>query len=768
MKKNILVSYLVVCAILLSIGCKKKDDATPEPDPQINPPIPTQSIAGAISLPAGCPLSATQLKIYTPLSSASISSSKTFEVKSITNQKPQIITLTNPAGKPVMLCPVLPGQSTGVQIDAISTAKALVLMNPFFVYTDNEQRLTILDAMVQYPAFSSLVENITTLLKEDPDNTLDYSIHPKLFEQAAQLTINLLEDLEKTGSIPNSVTSGNVPWVEDASGEDVVFFNPAFVIFGTEIHPNGVTTPLDVFALDARSALVSLRFGWPPVYITQPTETLYKLGNGNFQILMTKGFDFSVMPLSQFFNLNTGHGIATLYNTGKIVLITVDLLIGYAPTVAVTNLHLNLTASTYAIGEMGIDFAKGDALGVFKGFIKLMDVNKEPICYWLWQEASTEAGRLFVGQILNIVKNLSLAIKVINLANKTLPFVYDLIVGDRWISLTVNQENGIITTNTQNFAPLQPDLWSNTVLGTTNQSILFNVSTTDPEGGNISYRIHYGDGTSSTWSPYIPSWQGEAFTHTFADAGMFHVVAEARDEMDASSPLSEFFPIMINPPGVNFLYDFNSDFPGLFPYNPPWYSEQQDPSYLRIESSVFYGSYGNSCGFYDTDPLIGGDPNNSYAVITTDLTCDPIGTLEFSWRVKNASDNFGVRIWENFGSWGSMGYYVMFYNGTISYYGDGGDFIPIQTIQANTWYRMKLVYNTPDQSYDIYIDGVKKVDEAPYYGMPSQLGTLQVVAFSDATCETAFIDEILLTGTTNRGGNNGPIPESALWIKERK
>ena len=596
---------------------------------------------------------------------------------------------------------------------------------------------------------------------------LDHSIHPTIFQEAAQIAKGILQNSKSSSlHVKSPKQTLENPWVEDAPGDDVVFKNPKTVYFGADIYPSGSQTRKDLIVLDAKSSLISLQFGWPPIIITQPTETTYKLGDGSYNVTMTKGFDFS-QPISSFFDLNTVHGKATLCNTAKTFLLAMDLLIGYYPTVPVTNLRLDLTQSAYILEKMGIDFAQKDNIALFKDFLDLMLANSDQICYWLWQDASAEAGRIFASQLLEIMGGIDEILKGIDFVNEDLPFLYDMVEGDRWITLQLTQENGVLTTNIINHSPDKPVVLSNMVMSQTNVPINFQVYSTDQDGDNISYRFHWGDEQSSDWSNFSSSGETVSLNYSYSTPGRFIVTVEAKDIRGGISQLSDPLIITINQPGTLFQYNFDYDNVGMWPSNPPFYSEQLDPSYLNVENSVVFGGSGYSCAFYDADPTIGGNTANAYAYIDANITSESYGTLEFEWRIKSLNDNFGVRAWQNIGTWSTMGYYVLFIDGAINYYDDYGQFQEIMTIQPERWYKMKLVYNISNLTYNIYIDNVLKVSQVPFAGNPGTLNDLQIVAFSDANCNTGYIDNINLTGAKlNSIKKSTNIPYSATKIKQ--
>ncbi|MCK5573324.1 MAG: PKD domain-containing protein, partial [Bacteroidetes bacterium] len=325
---------------------------------------------------------------------------------------------------------------------------------------------------------------------------------------------------------------------------------------------------------------------------------------------------------------------------------------------------------------------------------------------------------------------------------------------------------GSLSQGASNQPPSRPSVVSDVNSAFVNTSISFQGVTQDPEGDSISYRFHWGDGNSSGWSPYKASGESETLPHTFTQQGVYNVVVEARDRNGGVSEQSPPFAIQISPVGSLFWHDFNADAPGLFPADPPWTTIQTSPSYLRVVNDVFFGSSGNSCAFYDFDPDLP-EQETGAAYIYAQIRSNSQGSIEFAWRIADAQDAFGVRAWEEF-NFTKLGYYVLFWNGQISYY-ENQTFKSIQVAEAGRWYTMKLDFNVIDRVYDIYVDGALKVSGVSFAGdSTNTLQLLQVVAFNDAQCRTGYIDDIRISGGTLAkvpAGIRPRVPESAARLR---
>jgi uncharacterized protein (TIGR02145 family) len=534
MKRLTLIILILVIIPLLPEGCKKTTQEEIPPSTI----IPTQTVSGTLTLPESSTIELNQIKVYSPTSSTNISCNGTFQLASIENDKPQIILATNNNNKPILLGYVLSGLKNSAQINVTTTAKALVMLNPAFIYTNNEQRLAILNSLDNNTDFKKLVQDITTLVQLNADDVLDHSVHPTIYREAAEIAKEFLQgsksDIFKNESL---IQTQENPWVEDASGPNIIFKNPKTIYYSAEIKYSENLTRKGLLALDAKSSLVSIQFTWPPKIFTQPTETKYSLGDGSFNVTITKGVDFSVVPITKLFDLNTANGQATFYNTAKAFLLTMDLIIGYYPTIPVTSLHLDLAQSSYYIEQMAFDFADNDYISIFKDFLDLMLANTNQICYWIWQDASKEAGRIFASKLLEIMGGIDAILAGIDFVNKDLPFLYDMVEADRCVTLQLMQVNGILTTNSTNHSPIinitEP---SNGSSFTAPATINITANASDPDG-TISKVEFYNGSTKigeKTSEPYSFIWNNVV-------AGTYSLTTVATDNLDSkttSSPIS--------------------------------------------------------------------------------------------------------------------------------------------------------------------------------------------------------------------------------------
>jgi len=87
----------------------------------------------------------------------------------------------------------------------------------------------------------------------------------------------------------------------------------------------------------------------------------------------------------------------------------------------------------------------------------------------------------------------------------------------------------------KNSWPLTPSPPSGPSLGTINDTLLFRVSTTDPDGDDIAYQFDWGTENNSDWSDFFDSGDSITVTHSWNDTGHYNIRVRAMDIKDKVS-----------------------------------------------------------------------------------------------------------------------------------------------------------------------------------------------------------------------------------------
>ena len=231
--KRFLALMLTLGLIVAFIGCTTTSDGD---DNGTDPPtggLQTQSVEGTLSLPQGSPLDPNSIQINSPLGQGSVGADKGFSVNSPVATNYQLLMAIAQNGKAALLSFLQPGTASGkLDISANSTTKSLILMSPFFARASSSDKQQILNELTGRSDVAQLEDFVKDLLVNDPQGTLDYSKHPRIFEEASKIAIDYLKSKgTNTGDDP----ANKKPTIENASGTGIKFSNPGAVFYAAAI-----------------------------------------------------------------------------------------------------------------------------------------------------------------------------------------------------------------------------------------------------------------------------------------------------------------------------------------------------------------------------------------------------------------------------------------------------------------------------------------------------------------------------------------------------
>ena len=123
----------------------------------------------------------------------------------------------------------------------------------------------------------------------------------------------------------------------------------------------------------------------------------------------------------------------------------------------------------------------------------------------------------------------------------TYPFVR-MSVNDNWFGTTSPPGYSAPAVNQPPLTPAAPE---GTASGQVGASYTYSAETTDPDGDNIAYHIHWGDGTSSTTDQLNSGVTGSA-NHAWTQAGTYAVTVRAMDSEGSASAWSPSLSVTIS------------------------------------------------------------------------------------------------------------------------------------------------------------------------------------------------------------------------------
>jgi hypothetical protein len=562
--KRFLALMLTLGLIVAFIGCTSTSDDDNGTDPPDG--LQTQPVEGTVSLPQGSPLDPNSIQINSPLGQGSVGADQGFTVNSPVATNYQLMLAIGQNGKAALLSHLHPGTASGkLDVSASSTTKSLILMSPCFARASSSDKQQILNELTGRADVAQLEDFVKDLLVNDPEGTLDYSKHPRIFEEASQIAIDYLKG---KGTNSGDDPAAKKPTIEDVSGTDVKFSNPGAVFYAAAIYESGSTTPRSIKLIESDDTKSDFLMGWPPRLSTQSTKTDYGLGDGTFDVKITRGFDFT--EGSGIINSSTAEGLATIANIGKAIVDMNESMTGYKFDVDLTD--LSIFVSSDQANKLSDGMRQQDGWKVAEAMTEVIESNKDAINNWLWEDAATTAGKDFVSRSQGLVKDITTVVKIVggneSDLKKATPFFYDLAASTQSTKYTVVQQNGVVTTNVENESPGKPTFIESASTGSVGSPVSFRFSASDPESDDVSFRVQWGDGTYSSWTEYVGSGGDKTLTHAYSEAGTYVVTVQTKDIHGSISAPSEGKEIVVVPAGSVLFDNFNGDQPGGLPSDP--------------------------------------------------------------------------------------------------------------------------------------------------------------------------------------------------------
>jgi hypothetical protein len=724
-------------------------------------------------LPAGCPLTYDNLSIVSAVGEDKLDAGGNFVLKSPQGQCSFAFVVD---AQDNLVAAAFDTMTTGLTVDASATAEALVMMFPIEWGLVGYSPSQVKQELPSISAFPVLVGYVQNLMVNDPTNLLNYQAHPAVLETAADVVRELLG---RKGFTPGAPMDGGAYVVDIPGSPRVEVHNPKAVPYGISGYVLGADQrdKSSYFLVGLKSpmwadgkSLIDLLGGWVHLGAGEDVRE-YDLGDGSFALMLSKidpqefcrnlsayGMPGNIASLIDYlFTLNSGDYVRIIRADARIKGNMAGMIyfscraIGIIPLYGdVASIVIDLVAEAANNAGMApaitwdqavIEKARSADTGVsaLQVVLSLVERNSTKLAEIVFEDVGMargiKLGAKFLGAILMVPDVAELGM-----------FMWDLGTADQDIAYTIVQSQGDATL-TLSLPPSIPDVVSPAV-AYEGESAKVAVTSTDPDGDNICYRITFGDGTSDT-SPMLTSGQSYVFSHTW-ERGEFNISIEARDEHGSSSAATRCQVRVI--PFSGFYEDFDDYSVGGTPSSSVWTCEYAEPSRVMITDLAYYGVSGHSCKFIDFDPDIG-DQTGYFSMIHTEVLGSP-STVQFSLRIANADDAFGVRTWGVPGEWQSLAYYVLTFDSNLCWvrYGndtsDPNDFVRIMGVVPGVWYVVRLQVDWSAGTYDIYVNDQLKVSGATFIGGGGGGAApyWQAVAFSDADCAAAYLDQISMEG----------------------
>lgn len=532
MKKHFL---LLLSLVLFWSGCKKNPVSPEEPPPSA---LPTRQVIGTVALPANPTVAFDQLEVVSLAGKGAVSAAGTFEATVVAGDQQQIVLAESKSnGKPILLGYVSP-DSSRLQISSRSTALALVMMNPMLFTMPKAERERMAQAVILNARFNELVQRLDLVLQSRPEEILDDQLHPDVYQLAIEVGIATLKGFTAAKLSPAvEASSDDPPFLKNGGGDNVVFVNPRTVYYCAGIYNGSYDNlpPDQMIMLEAKKSLVTVRLGWPPVVLREPTETPHTIGRGQFFTRLESGtrtgFDVGRMLAE------TPEGYAFRANTVKGIAFVVDWLVGWDflgdREIFSFGGLARFSATVENFWEIGAHLARGEPLDAFVGLVDFVKDNAQSIGLYLVQAGYKEVSSEFMEKVAKIAGATTIAFKIIGAGNEEVPFIYDWVTAPPVVDYCFMKDVANFTDCGSNAPPLA-DFTVSPLAGDVQTVFTFDASATTDDSDpatEIDVRWDFnGDGTWDTdWS------RNKRVTHSYGTREAYTVFLEARDRLHSTA-----------------------------------------------------------------------------------------------------------------------------------------------------------------------------------------------------------------------------------------
>lgn len=516
-----LLNYGLLLVLIFTINsCEQRKHTNPlDPDYEgsTRATMDKELRTGVLQLVPGSTLKITDLNVVTFANTSELNANGQFSVQANAADKFQILFFNAKVSKRPVYLGIFNPTTNKIMANDTSTALGLTLFNPYLIFTTQTQRSQYLEAVKRNGKFAQLLALLKSAHQRDANLVLDYDTNPVVYQTTCQLMKEVLANL---GSA-NNVTPLTPPTVKDAPGDLITFVNPRHIYYAAGIYPAGNTLK-ETVTVNRKPTILTYEWGWPPRITTEPEETNYSLGNGDFKLYLTKGGDYT--KINQW---SDPEGRATILNTGQMMVYLAELIIGKLPTPNFTNLSSYFHVTTEEAYPLTAAINQGQPHAFLIAFFGLVADNSEEIAHWIWQETQPAAARDFLATAAGVFKKINFVFELFGFGSEQGPFVWDLVFAPKDKTYLITQANGALTAIDQNLPPTA-QFKINPPAGIIGTSFTFSaVTTTDDHDPIASLRFRWDWESDGAWDT---GWNSTVTaTHSYATAGAYSVTMETRD-----------------------------------------------------------------------------------------------------------------------------------------------------------------------------------------------------------------------------------------------
>jgi len=466
------------------------------------------TISGTVDLPDGCAVDPAGLTVFSLAQPAAVTSGGSFSVLSPETGASQVLVVADDSGAPVLLGYVDAGETGDVTIDAGSTAKALVAMNPFLTMFSANDRETVVAASAGDAEWPHLVDSIESALVPARSH-MEFTLDAAILQRAASISIRTLQ------SYPSGALMLEGPWIEDGPGNAILCVNPGASHWAVSIRPVAGGDETLVLADSDREA-ITVYPAWPPLLSgSSRTTTPVTLDDGSFSVSFTMG-NF------RNYDTATANGLASTANLGRAIEELLALAVGVAPGLDPSLLD---AASCGAV-SVGDAVAAADPYAFIERVLELIADHPDAVAGWWWADENADGGD-YLAALAPIVSGIAFSVEGLAGGEWRVPFFGSVAVQASALSASIEQTDGVVTVTGTNHPPVAA-FEHEPAFVSPGEVVSFDArATSDPDGPESVIEVRWDWENDGVWDT---EWRTtKTAQHTFATAGAKEVALEVRE-----------------------------------------------------------------------------------------------------------------------------------------------------------------------------------------------------------------------------------------------
>jgi len=434
---------------------------TPSPPAPTLPPSPPTPDPGTV---AGLVDEETDVtRVRSATDTTNVASDSGFVVGLLDEDAPEVVIGETDAGRPLLLGFTDPAGSAaaqvtsqasdegvtgflgGEQLNATTTALALICMAPVFQGAEDGVREQVAEIAREDARFGGLVADV----QDQIDAQRSVKAYPKdVYALAADIALSTAEAIASSSGSSTSQLPVRKPWVEDAPGADVRFVNPTCTYYWLEIRDSGGRVVGGPICIEARPGIIEFQL-FPPRISVEDKTTEWPLGNagaGTYYCAMYKGLA-TLFP-TQLILEDFTHpaSLAAVLNTYKGMTMVLSLALPKLPDLplhaSTLERFLIPVGDVFAIGQA---IRQGDALRVVYTILQVAAENADTIALWVFEETGKSISSEFIDTVALVAKKLAWVLMLAEIANEIVPYIYDMVMSPWSIGFELEQSaNGSV------------------------------------------------------------------------------------------------------------------------------------------------------------------------------------------------------------------------------------------------------------------------------------------------------------------------------------